>query len=572
MQRIRMSSVTPFPAQYKKIIARLQQDYLAYVKHHLADFHRMEGLMKQNALSQRDFQDLYRLSHDFAGSGATFGFPEISQAGRDLHLTMKASLDSHAGEESPQSPLLVEKMGTFKMALVLALGREMQEQGDGVALPGMPDPVVSNESSDIYILAKSDEQVPALAEQVRHFGYNAIVNAAPDAIRAAIGRSELKGLVAFSDMTEKETAWLRSIWGTAPGGGAIAIPFIIVAPDGDFGTRLAAARLGAQGFFTGQADALKLIEMIEQISLKFAAPARYNVMIVDDDQMLSEFYSHALRQAGMTVTTVSNPRDALEIMDRNQIDLILIDYSMPTCNGQELAAVIRQHERYVSLPIIFISSYDDLQKALVDTGLGIDDFLVKPFMPDKLLPAVRSRAQRATELKSLMTRDGFTGLLNHVHFNEALAAELTRVRRGKHKASYAILDLDHFKSINDTYGHAAGDQVIKTIARMLQQHLRRSDIIGRCGGEEFGILLPECDVEKARGILEKILVAFSGTTFVFNTIKVNATFSAGLVQIHPKNDLDRLIRAADAALYQAKHEGRNRIILAENDGGKPGEL
>jgi diguanylate cyclase (GGDEF)-like protein len=549
--------------QYKKILDRLQQDFIAYVKHHLADFQRIEDLTKQGELPQRDFHELYRLSHDFAGSAATFGYPEVSQKARDLHLTMKAVLDSHASGVA--SPLLAGKLAAFKMSLVLAIGGESPDMAHGIVPPPAPLPPPRDESNMIYVLADSEVRVTALGAQLQHFGYGVTVNPNPVALRTVIERRDLKAVVAFSGMSAGEVAFLESIFGGAMREtGGVPVPFVIVAPAGEFDTRLAAARLGAQGFFTQDTDALKLIEKIEQVALKFAAPARYSVMIVDDDQVLAEFYAHALRQAGMTVTTVSHPRDALEEMDRHQIDLILIDYSMPGSNGQELAAVIRQHERYVSLPIIFISSYDDLQKALVDTGLGIDDFLVKPFMPDRLLPAVRSRAQRAIELKALMTRDGFTGLLSHVYFNEALAGELSRVRRGKHQASYAMIDLDHFKQVNDTYGHAAGDMVIKTVARMLQQHLRRSDIIGRCGGEEFGVVLPECSAQKARDVLEKIRAAFSESPFFFNDREIHVTFSAGLVQILPGNDFDQLIRLTDAALYEAKRGGRNRVVVSEN--------
>ena len=234
---------------------------------------------------------------------------------------------------------------------------------------------------------------------------------------------------------------------------------------------------------------------------------------------------------------------------------------MPKCNGQELATIIRQHDKYVSLPIIFLSARDDLEQLLTNTGLGIDDFLVKPVTSDQLVAAVSGRAERSAELQVLMARDGFTGLFNHAHFMVMLEVELGQVKRFKISTAYVSIDIDSFKSINDNFGHASGDMVIKALSRLLQQRLRRSDIIGRCGGDEFGITMPDCTIENALLIMESIRQQFADMSFKSDKGEIKVTFSAGVAALNHFDKVDDLTKATDSALYEAKNQGRNRIVV-----------
>jgi diguanylate cyclase (GGDEF)-like protein len=264
----------------------------------------------------------------------------------------------------------------------------------------------------------------------------------------------------------------------------------------------------------------------------------------------------------MKTIVTSNPKECIGILEEQDIDLVLIDFAMPHCSGKELATIIRQYPQYVGLPIVFMSAMEDIEATLINTGLGIDDFLVKPFTPQQLVSVVSSRARRAAELRSLMVRDGFTGLINHARFLEILGNTLADVARNETPTSFVMIDIDHFKKINDTYGHAAGDQVIKSLSRMLQQQLRRSDILGRCGGEEFGIIMPNCDLQNAQRIMERLRTIFSEAYYTVGKHRINVTFSAGLMQIKPGDNLDQVINTVDAALYEAKQMGRNRVIAA----------
>jgi diguanylate cyclase (GGDEF)-like protein len=180
-----------------------------------------------------------------------------------------------------------------------------------------------------------------------------------------------------------------------------------------------------------------------------------------------------------------------------QPDLIILDMYMPACTGTELAKVIRHNDRYVSVPIIYLSAEDDLDKQLDAMSEGGDDFLTKPIKPRHLITTVRNRAARARNLKARMVRDSLTGLYNHTHILQLLEDCSFRARRENKPLSFAMLDIDHFKRVNDSHGHPMGDRVIKSLALFLKQRLRKTDFIGRYGGEEFAIVMPDTDLEAA---------------------------------------------------------------------------
>lgn len=338
-----------------------------------------------------------------------------------------------------------------------------------------------------------------------------------------------------------------------------ALPLIVVSPFDDFEMRLSAVRADAMAFLKDDADPIALADKIESVTQHLEVPPKFNVLIVDDDDMLSEFYRQTLGRVGLSVQTLSDPKETLRVLAGTQVDILLVDYSMPGCNGRELASVLRQDERYLTLPMIFISSHDEIESLLLDSKLGIDDFLLKPFSALQLESMLVSRARRAADLGDLMIRDSFTGLFNHSRFHEELRMEIYRAARQKHESVYVSLDLDHFKKINDTYGHSVGDHVIKSMARMLQQSLRRTDIIGRCGGEEFGIIMPITPFENAKEALEKLRKKFAETRYTVEGHEIGATFSAGITRLTGDSDFESVLKIADEALYEAKAKGRNQI-------------
>ncbi|MCX7172009.1 MAG: diguanylate cyclase [Proteobacteria bacterium] len=230
----------------------------------------------------------------------------------------------------------------------------------------------------------------------------------------------------------------------------------------------------------------------------------------------------------------------------------------------ELAKVIRQLDAFVSIPIVFLSVEANLDKQLLAMGLGGDDFLVKPIQPEHLVAAVTNRIGRSLALRSFIVRDSLTGLFNHTTLEEQLEREVARATRRRTQLSFAMLDIDHFKQVNDTYGHPIGDRVIKSLALLLKQRLRKTDIVGRYGGEEFAVIFGDADAATAVRLMNVIRSDFAQLKHLAGDMEFSVTFSCGIADISHFGDPARICEAADKALYQAKHAGRNQVIMAAN--------
>ena len=234
---------------------------------------------------------------------------------------------------------------------------------------------------------------------------------------------------------------------------------------------------------------------------------------------------------------------------------------MPLCNGKELVSIIRQQDRYVAIPIVFLSAETNRQQRQSALSLGADDFLTKPIGPSELVAAISARATRARHIRRFLIRDSLTGLLNHQAVEEELAREFARAERLNQPLAIAIIDLDHFKRINDSHGHVVGDHVLRSFARLLQQRLRKSDLMGRHGGEEFLVALPNTSLVEALTLIDTVRSSFAALHHYGPAGMFGVTFSAGIAGYPQHRSLIGMMQAADQALYQAKREGRNRVVV-----------
>ncbi|HEX9082919.1 MAG TPA: diguanylate cyclase, partial [Holophagaceae bacterium] len=291
-------------------------------------------------------------------------------------------------------------------------------------------------------------------------------------------------------------------------------------------------------------------------------PDPYRVLVVDDDPHLARHLALTLQSAGMIARDLADPLTLLEVLMDWRPDLLLLDMHMPSCTGLEVAAVVRQMESLTGLPIVFLSGEQDFARQMDAMGQGADDFLTKPIAPERLVAQVTHRAWRGRLLQGRMTRDSLTGLLNHSALLDRLEAEVARAQRLNGALAFAMTDLDHFKRVNDTHGHGIGDQVLRAFARLLQHRLRRSDALGRYGGEEFGIVLPDTGPDEAHALLEGLRKDFAAFRFQGASGEFQVTFSAGLALWPPYHQASALCDAADQALYAAKAAGRNRVETA----------
>lgn len=331
----------------------------------------------------------------------------------------------------------------------------------------------------------------------------------------------------------------------------------------DVMVRLAAVRMGGEAFLHDELDASDVLEVVEKaVATHGREPSR--VLIVDDSRAQALLTERVLNSAVILTRVMHNPVLALKELDDFNPDLIILDMYMPECSGPELAKMIRQCDRFDSIPIIYQSAEEDLDKQLWAMRQGADDFLTKPVRPGALIATVRNRVARARSLKARMVRDSLTGLYNHTHIQKLLEESRERARRFARRLCVVMLDIDHFKQVNDTHGHPLGDRVIKSLAMLLKQRLRKSDLIGRYGGEEFVLILPDADAAQAVNLVDELRQRFQRMCFQSAAQSFSCSFSAGVAECVPDEERPAMdwIALADQALYQAKARGRNQVVLA----------
>jgi diguanylate cyclase (GGDEF)-like protein len=413
----------------------------------------------------------------------------------------------------------------------------------------------------IYLCEDDAFQRMSLATQIRCFGFEVV----------AFG--ELEPLKDAVLTTPPDAVVMDIIFPDRPLGGTetidyihtdidATIPTVFISSQSDLPHRLSAVRAGSSAYFVKPVTITDLCDTLAKLT-STEAPDPYRVMIVDDDPRLAEYHAAILQEAGMVTKTLNDPLQAIETLLDFEPDLILMDMYMPSCNGMELATAIRQIGAYYSIPIVFLSSETDQDKQFHAMQMGGDEFLTKPIKPEHLVTSVAVRAERMKTIRSLMVRDSMTGLYNHTASKEHLANTLTQSEQHGGEGCLAVIDVDHFKLVNDTYGHPIGDRVLVALARLLRQRLHKQDFVGRTGGEEFVIIFTDCPLPKAVGILNQLRENFSAVTFHGTNATFSCGFSAGVTPFSLHADANAIWKAADAALYKAKQGGRNRVVAMD---------
>lgn len=500
-------------------------------------------LMTAQSLRQwRDF------SHRLAGSTLTFGYETLGRALQNLERTLDTLIAGSAVDSE-----------SLRTALKHLPGLEG-------ATPQAPLPhsgALNSENDDrprLLVLEADPTTGELLQTGLSSFGYRVERFTSGSAIQEAFTR-EWPDALLIDIATDCEGPQNALAVGTAlnelSGGG---VPVLVINERQGFSQKLEAARSGAKAFFSKPVNIPALETHLDYL-LRQKISDSYRVLLVDDDNYSLSHYRLLLQAYNVEVHSLSNPSDIIPAMEDFHPELLVFDLHMPECSGVELAQIVRYHEKWVHIPIIFLSAEQNQSRQLGALLQGGDGFLAKPVNADYFVSTIISHAQRARKLAELMSRDSLTGLLKHSEIKERLNQEVARATRDGHDLSVAMIDIDRFKRINDTYGHQAGDVVISALAHLLRHGLRISDIIGRYGGEEFLVLLPATAEEGAAKKLDALRDEFSQIPFRQLDADFHASFSAGLATLQKDESSQSIVARVDEALYRAKQSGRNRIAL-----------
>lgn len=302
----------------------------------------------------------------------------------------------------------------------------------------------------------------------------------------------------------------------------------------------------------------------------------FPILIAEDDAVTRMLLEKTLIKAGHEVVSVENGRKALELFQERFFPIVLTDWMMPEMDGLELCRAIRKKKNPGYVFIVLLTAKDSQDDIITGLEAGADEYLTKPFNQVELIARLntgrrfleqeRALRQANEEIRILSITDSLCGCSNRGCLNTRLPQEISRARRYRHSLSVVMCDIDHFKKVNDTYGHQAGDLVLKKFSKRLKDSIRdKIDLLARYGGEEFLVTLPETDLDGALNVAERLRQVISEKKFDIGTKKIKITASFGVAGFDSDNagdeiSFDILINHADKYLYQAKNEGRNRVV------------
>ncbi len=293
------------------------------------------------------------------------------------------------------------------------------------------------------------------------------------------------------------------------------------------------------------------------------------IMVVDDDKDFLHFVKKTLEHEGFKVITVDRGEKAIESIKEDHPDLLILDVNMPGISGLETLNVLRQKLSYTA--VIFVSANDKPEDVIKGLDAGADDYIRKPFDVRELISRVKAKLRvkdlndqlrNANEkLKELVEIDDLTGLYNMRSIYERLESEIIRSQRFKKNLAIVMLDMDHFKSVNDSHDHLFGSHVLAEVGKIIRANIRKVDFAARYGGDEFLVAVTETNLEGALLFATRLRDKITEEQFTLGTSTMKLTASLGLALSHPDvliNARD-LVRKADEYLYKAKKKGRNRV-------------
>ena len=302
-----------------------------------------------------------------------------------------------------------------------------------------------------------------------------------------------------------------------------------------------------------------------------------SILIIDDNRTIRQQICATLQGTDLfeTYHEAGDGIEGFKTLLSEQIDIILCDLEMPGMDGYKFLRMVASREELMDIPVIMLTSHEEQEAKIRGLEAGASDYVTKPFYPAELLARVKvqlkikslqdSLKESNRQLKELSQTDALTGLANRRRLMDILSVEFERSRRNDTPFSLLMIDLDHFKKINDNYGHQEGDVVLRSLAELMLSHLRQYDTAARFGGEEFSLVLPETDPVEAAGVAERMRKEIANMSFSGDIAKLKITASIG-VATSPNDKIEHaedLLRAADDALYEAKNNGRNRVEIAD---------
>lgn len=481
------------------------------------------------------------LAHNLASSAGAFQLPKLCINAKQLENSLE-ELISNVKNVTPNQ----EQKNNINKLLELIKEQEIIDNIDTENPTKLID-----QSNIIYILDSDKDFSLGLSKQLQYFGCNArVVNDAASITKNQINTAPLAILIDF-DFAEQLLGSNTVVY-TIVNELKLTCPIIVLSSHDDFDSRMSAVKFSSCAYFTKPIDINLLIERIHVLTnANIVEP--YRVLVLEDDLELANYHALLLECVGIRAYVETNPAMLLNRILQVNPELVIMDLSLPIYNGVELVKLIRQHQSFLTLPIIAI-----VDNAVIDPA---NDCLIKPVEEKQLLSTALNMLQHTRYMNASVTKDSLTGLYVHKKIVEYLDIQLKICKRYKRMLSCAIIDIDNFRAVNDTYGHQYGDNVLVTLSNLLKSSMRVSDFVGRYGGEKFVVVFTETADKAAFETLERLREQFSQIAHYADDAEFKVTFSAGIANFPAAGDVDQLMAYAEKAVYSSKVNGRNKITI-----------
>ncbi|MEO5345563.1 MAG: diguanylate cyclase [Magnetococcus sp. YQC-9] len=553
------------PSSVQERIARLRAVFIEQLPERITHARQLLDALKQSPGDAALIDEMHQFFHGVKGTGRSFGLRELGVAasqGEEWTARHAVTLE----EIAPETWLARLEEYLDLLASMADEVTKSQGEADSTVQDGAKsddkevfEDGLERRGRQVYICDDDVLTLDQMSNQLRCFGFKTMTFTDPNSLRAAVLNHRPDAVIMDIMFPSGHDAGTRAV-------AALQqeiereIPTLFLSARTDFAARLDAVRAGGEAYFLKPARAMELVSALDGLTGQQQADP-YRILVVDDQPEIAEYHALILEGAGMVTRCLGDPGRILDELREFRSDLVLMDMYMPSCNGRDLARLIRQIPDYVGLPIVFLSGETDRKKQDSAMRIGAEGFLTKPVNSEDLINAVAVRAERMRTLRSLMTRDSLTGLFNHTTTTQLLENAIATAQRNKTTLCFTMIDIDHFKSVNDTHGHPVGDQVILALSRVLNQRLRHSDVVGRYGGEEFAVILQDATLERSSRLINELRLDFGKVVFQSPKGNFSCTFSAGIATLTQHGCMETLREAADRALYLAKSHGRNRVVL-----------
>ena len=516
------------------------------------------------ALSDHDdrstiFMEFKNEVHKLAGSSGSHGFDEIYQLSRKIEKLLAELVD-----DNTQWDKCAEHFNQQVNTLIASLKDIMREYNMKLPLDNVNDQHASDHLAHrklpIFIISEKEDELALLTDVLENRSFS--VYAFKDLKKAQEASKEQVPAIIVLEIDEDLSMLAKgNIHAEFCSSGDIKPAIVIISRREDTDTRMKASLLGIDAFFASPINAHNFISTLD-VLLAFRESKQGRVLLADEDQDRIDYIASVFKNENFESIAVNKATHIVDELVNFKPDLILL--SLAQCKSEQgnVAKMIRSHEYYFNVPIICIVGKNDshLKPNLLD--LGVDDCITTDELSAGRLIALRQKIVRFRRANHLIIMDSLTGTLNRDAFVDRANEEISLAKRRGENICLAMIDIDHFKHINDANGHAVGDYVLRHLSDYLSNRLRRSDIVGRYGGDEFLVLLPDTDLNSAYLVLDMVRQNLINQTIRVRDSQVNVSISLGLVSARAADirNVEMLIAEADKKLYEAKMSGRNKLI------------